>query len=649
VQVKTWIGRVASLEVNAGSQLTRAVMEQPVSLADADFDHAEVEVFALRARASFFGANALRWGSLPHSDSVRDDPYAGAESNWDLGRTIWTDARGASLSDGSDLARPAVFLDREVPDLVMGSWAVFVGETLPPAAPAEDIPVESRLEVAYRISGHSDGSRADYALSGPATGLALVQAGGAPLPSDPGDRPRLDVRRTTAWLASEPLTLADQPIQASFPDAAEDRSLAALTLDRAVQGLRTGQPVLIRGELTTGETVSRVVVLQRVDETDPMHTRLIFQQPLLPAADDPAARFARSTVTLHGNVVVATHGETVAEVLGSGDGDQAFQRFRLSHPPLTYVSAPVAGGAASTLQVRVNNVLWQEVENLANEGPESQSYQVEIDEAGNAAVRFGDGRHGSRLPTGQENVTAAYRSGVGLPGMVKADTLQLLITRPLGIREVTNPVPAAGAAPPDDLATARVSAPVASRTLGRIVSFSDFEDFARSFAGIAKVKAAPIAGIHLTVAGVAGSAVEPGSALYSNLFAAITQARLPGPPLSIASYEKVPLAISAQLVIDPRYRSEDVFTRAESALLDAFSFARRELEQPLYASEVLRVAQSVAGVVAVDLDAFHRTGAPARLETVLTARPARFVSGRVLPAELLVLEAGGVTLREKTT
>ncbi|HEX4961804.1 MAG TPA: putative baseplate assembly protein [Thermoanaerobaculia bacterium] len=636
-QVKTWIGHAASVEVDTNRQLTRAGLEKPVGLVEADFDRAAVEVFALRAHTSFFGANALAWGSLPKSDAVRSDPYAGAESNWDLGRTIWTDAHGAALSDGSDLTRPAVFLDREVPDLVAGSWAVFTGATLPASAPAE---------VAYRITGHSEGTRADYALSGPATGLALVQADGTLLPGDPSARLQLDVRRTTAWLASEPLVLADQPIEAPFPDPVEDGGLDRLTLDRTVQELRSGQPILVRGELTTGETVARVLLLQRVEAADPVHTRLIFQQLLLPKPEDPAARFARSTVSVQGNVVVATHGEAVAEVLGSGDGNQAFQRFALSHSPLTYVSAPVAGGRASTLEVRVNNVLWQEVENLANEGPESQSYQVEIDDAGNTAVRFGNGRQGARLPTGQENVTATYRSGIGLPGMVAADTLQLLVTRPLGIRGVTNPVPAAGAEPPADLETARANAPVAARTLGRVVSFSDFEDFARSFAGIAKVKAAHIAGsVHLTVAGVGGAAVDPGSPLYENLFEVLTATQLPGPSLSITSYGEIPFRISAQLLIDPRYRSEDVFARVESALFDAFSFAHRELEQPLYASEILHVVQSVAGVVAVDLDAFYRAGEPEHLETVLTAQPARLVSNRVLPAELIVLEAGGVTLR----
>ena len=43
-----------------------------------------------------------------------------------------------------------------------------------------------------------------------------------------------------------------------------------------------------------------------------------------------------------------------------------------------------------------------------------------------------------KLPTGAENVAAVYRSGVGLAGMVPADALSLLQTRPLGVRGVTN-------------------------------------------------------------------------------------------------------------------------------------------------------------------------------------------------------------------
>jgi hypothetical protein len=189
---------------------------------------------------------------------------------------------------------------------------------------------------------------------------------------------------------------------------------------------------------------------------------------------------------------------------------------------------------------------------------------------------------------------------------------------------------------------------VAVRTLGRIVSFSDFEDFARAFAGLAKVKAVPIGGVHLTLAGEGGAPVDPGSALFKNLFAALQAARLPGPPLSLAPYQPLPFRVGAQLVIDPRYRTEDVLIQAEAALLDAFSFDRRELEQPLYASDVLHVLQGVPGVVAVDLDALHRADAPPALEPLLTAQPARFAGGQVLPSQLLLLQTGGVALRRRT-
>ena len=49
-------------------------------------------------------------------------------------------------------------------------------------------------------------------------------------------------------------------------------------------------------------------------------------------------------------------------------------------------------------------------------------------------VQFGDGVTGARLPTGQENVRAIYRKGIGLEGLVKAEQLSLLMTRPLGVK-----------------------------------------------------------------------------------------------------------------------------------------------------------------------------------------------------------------------
>ncbi len=136
-------------------------------------------------------------------------------------------------------------------------------------------------------------------------------------------------------------------------------------------------------------------------------------------------------------------------MLGSGSGAQANQRFMLKKQPLTYVSAKTPGGTESTIEVRVNDVKWQEVPSLYGLDARIQGYIIRIDDSSNTALTFGDGKNGARLPSGQENVAASYRIGIGMQGMVKANQLSLLMTRPLGVKGVTNPLAPTGAADPE--------------------------------------------------------------------------------------------------------------------------------------------------------------------------------------------------------
>ena len=76
----------------------------------------------------------------------------------------------------------------------------------------------------------------------------------------------------------------------------------------------------------------------------------------------------RETAFLLGNVVAASHGETVrAEVLGDGLAAAAFQRFALKKSPLTYVPSDKPGGVESTLELSVGGVLWDEAPGLYGE------------------------------------------------------------------------------------------------------------------------------------------------------------------------------------------------------------------------------------------------------------------------------------------
>ncbi len=70
-------------------------------------------------------------------------------------------------------------------------------------------------------------------------------------------------------------------------------------------------------------------------------------------------------------------------------------------------------------------------------------------------VAFGDGRTGARLPSGAMNVTARYRTGLGLEGLMKPDQLSIPLERPVGLRAVSNPLPADGAADPETRDDAR--------------------------------------------------------------------------------------------------------------------------------------------------------------------------------------------------
>src|SRR5207247_308265 len=130
-------------------------------------------------------------------------------------------------------------------------------------------------------------------------------------------------------------------------------------------------------------------------------------------------------------------------------------------------------GVASTLEVRVGGVLWNEVPSLYGAASDQPVYTTRIDNDANMQLTFGDGVQGARLPTGTVNVTARYRSGIGPDGEVDAGTLTMLRAMPLGLRGVTNPVPASGAEGPEKLADARRNAPLTLLTFERVVSLLD--------------------------------------------------------------------------------------------------------------------------------------------------------------------------------
>jgi hypothetical protein len=390
--------------------------------------------------------------------------------------------------------------------------------------------------------------------------------------------------------------------------------------------------------LPDDDEVAEVAVVQVWDDADPEH-------PVIEFAADLRHVYDRPTAVVLGNVAYATHGESVAERLGSGDGAQAFQRFALKQKPLTYTPDTSPDGGASTLEVRVGELEWTEVPSLYGRTPRDRVYVTRRQDDGTTVVQFGDGREGARLPTGRENVRATYRKGTGREGNVRARQLAQLITRELGVRDVVNPLPASGGMDPQERDDARENAPVTVLTMERVVSLRDYEDFARGFAGVARAQGvwtwdAGLRGVFLTVAGPEGDEVPDGGPVQTGLRDALGLAGDPHVPVRVAGYRPRRFRVKATLRRDADRLSADVLLAAEEALRARFGFSGREFGRPVWRNDVIATLQNVPGVAAVDVDLLYRQGDPAGTQPELAAYapPAGALAGGLQSAELLLID-----------
>jgi hypothetical protein len=600
-------------------------------------------VLAFRTRAAIFGHNAPAYSTLPAALRIGEwAPNSGgtnAVSDVSFSKGVyacqtntWADGTLAHY-DGEKSVSTSVYLD--VPNPLV-------------ALPGTVVLRDGATWAAYSVKAVADVSLSAFSLNGRSTRVTL---------DSPDKFDKFGIKSTIVYAASRWLPLAQVP---------EDGPITGtdIELDGWVEGLEVGRSVTVSGmsATTLGLARSDVRKLHTVEHrlnrprgdaiAAPWGTKIALDQPLSDSYLRVDANLAPSFF-INANTAAATHGETRHEVLGSGDRSVPFQSFTLRQPPLTYVSWNNADGIESTLSVFVSGVRWQETPSFFGSSPRDRVFICRLADDGTPTVEFGDDQTGVRLPTGPENVEAHYRKGAGVSGLVRAGQLTMLINRPPGVQQVTNPVPGTGGDDPETLQAARTNAPLAVRTLGRVVSLQDYEDFARAFPGIAKAlgvwsSTRTSRGVFVTVAGPLGAAVLAGDRVHDNLVAAIRALGDPYVPFRLASYSGVTFRVSPNLKIDPAYSTDAVQAAVQSALRSTFSFDARNLGQPVALSELIAAIQAVAGVVAVTIGAFYRSGSNADtpVPAELTAAvPPSGAGDDAPPAELLTLDPAPVQFR----
>jgi predicted phage baseplate assembly protein len=548
---------------------------------------AHAKVYAFRTVAGLFGFNAPHPSTL--SDETLEHYKQNAEKDWEF-----------------SIQNQTILLDRIYPAILRDSWVVLS---------------KPSYQELYRAASVGEAAEAKFTLAGKTTRIQL----------EPKEHLSWfaghDYRDTLVFAQSEELKLAQRPLLDPITGA-------RVPLADVPSDIQVGQFLAASGT----DPVTKAPIREVVTVSAIVGNVVTVTPPL-------AHRYERASFAFNANVVPATHGETVKEVLGSGDGTLVFQKFHLKQPPLTYVTAETPSGSSSTLRVYVNDILWHEVPFLYGHGPTERIYVTRRDDDGRTTVQFGDGITGARLPTGQHNVRVEYRKGTGLEGLVQSGQLSLLPVRPLGVKSVLNPEASQGAEDPEHRDAARRNAPRTVLTLDRAVSLQDYEDLARSFAGIAKAQAVWVwdgrrRNIFLTVAGPNEAMLASDGKEVVALTNALRDYGDPFVTVTVRSYRRARFDLHGTVTIHPDHLIDPVMAAVKADLQQRYSFDAREFGQPVALSEVIAAMQAIVGVVAVDVDRFARSGGlkPKREARLIADRPAMGADGVVAAAELLLLD-----------
>jgi predicted phage baseplate assembly protein len=433
-------------------------------------------------------------------------------------------------------------------------------------------------------------------------------------------------------------------------------------------GAETLNPVL-RWELAKGGSASAVIGA-RADELWYLPARAaapIVAERARIAVHDAAAVVLREplrlafdprTVTILANVVGATHGATIAadEAIASGDPSHPAQRASLTRKPLTYVMRAGAARPEPAIDIWIRSDLdgdapgigrgnadrglrWRYVRRLTESDRHARTYTLQQRDDGSTTLVFGDGKHGTRLPRGTDNIVARYRFGAGPDGNVAANRLTLLQNVLPNVEKVRNPLAASGGAAADDLADLRRDVPLGMIAFDRIVSRRDLVDFVRAWPGVAKVDVArrlAAGSFVVTYAARDGESVDEAA-----LLAALRANGAFDWSIALVACRKRTFCLAATLYVAAG-DGTDRRPPARRALLDAFAFENRILGGDVTAAAAIDVLQRVPGVGAVRLVALYETGT--------TPRNAETVAGSERPGEpptLLTIDPDGITLTQE--
>ena len=296
-------------------------------------DDISVDAFAVRTR--LFGWNApdpnlLVIDGAGPPGATDTDPGSGTFYEW----------------DGYDDITSPLEVDGEHPGLLPGSWLVLV---------------QGDQRESYQVGEAVPDGAAKWTLSGPTTLATLSTTTGLT---------SFERSRARVLAASDPLPAADEPDLSPLTGTVVKVAPSDPPLPRRATGAAARPPARPRPGRSAGRGGGRGGD-RGVQHGRRRHDDLGTGRAARPGSSPGRAWRCSATST------TVTHGETVQQVLGSGDARMPFQRFRPRRGPLTYLRDTTPEGAGPSSTVRVDGVAWTEVDSLDAADPDERVYVVQ--------------------------------------------------------------------------------------------------------------------------------------------------------------------------------------------------------------------------------------------------------------------------------
>lgn len=262
-----------------------------------------------------------------------------------------------------------------------------------------------------------------------------------------------------------------------------------------------------------------------------------------------------------------------------------------------------------TLRLSIGSEQWTLVDTFAYSKPTDSHFRVEMSDAGDIVIVFGDGTFG-KIPTGNISSAACYITK-GSNGNIDAGAITKVPSQlSNSVWKGSNEFAAAGGTDYETLESMRERIPLQARTQGVAITKRDYEDLALSVPGVAKAKVDYQCGRKVAMYIFPTDTTTNSNVQAANILKQKVWDKL-NPYLPITTILKVFSLGTSRIVLNlditgkANYKKEDILSHVRTALYNTYNIQNSEIGGSVRVSDLYALIDNLASVDYLKINKFY--------------------------------------------